>query len=375
VINKIELYNFRNYQNLNINLGPNLNVLIGLNGQGKTNFVESVNLLLTGEYLRTKNVSELLTLNKTEGFISGEVFEPSQKKSHSYRTVFSFNKKFHFLDEKKISSVQLKLKHPVVVFTPESLSSIKQGPEFRRQLIDEMVTNIKSEAPIIYSHHKKLLMNRNKILRNFKDGLTNLYETESLLKSIEKNYFKMATKLIHLRLAAIREIRPFLKNAATSLFGYDHSPDFKYFISRELVEDLTELQIYQKLVSRANQLHSSELSLGMSLVGPHKHEIEFYFEGQNARNYCSQGQQRALILAFKMAQIVYHRQIFGQHPTLILDDVLSELDEKRSQDLVRFLQEMPTQIFMTTTQIRHIEKNNFPNLKLFEAHAGQLIER
>jgi DNA replication and repair protein RecF len=105
------------------------------------------------------------------------------------------------------------------------------------------------------------------------------------------------------------------------------------------------------LHKRLLELRDAELASGASLVGPQKHDIFFLYGQKDSRFYCSQGQQRAIILSFKMAQIVYHRRVHGFYPALMLDDVLSELDEGKKTALINFLQEINTQIFITTTDL------------------------
>jgi len=374
VLKDIELYNFRNYTSIRIQFGHNLNVFVGKNGQGKTNLVEAIALLLTGEFLRSKKLTDIIQYTKKESSISGSI-EGKNNKITITRVTLTDKAKTHYLDEKKVSSVYIRNQQALVIFSPESLSAIKAGPELRRDLVDELAKAIFPHTHAYYLQYKKLLATRNKILRNFKEDKSSLQETKTLLKSLDKQFLKHASFVTQIRIKALNEIQPFFKNAAQSLFSKDHNPILRYSISGHEVNRTDIEEIYQKLMLRSQELADSELSSGVTLVGPHKHEIEFIFESFPARNYCSQGQQRTLILAFKMAQIVYHKQIFGNYPTLILDDVLSELDDNRSQDLIRLLQETPTQVFMTTTQIKQLEGKQFQNMKVFEVESGTIGER
>lgn len=104
------------------------------------------------------------------------------------------------------------------------------------------------------------------------------------------------------------------------------------------------------------ELKDAEIAYGSSLVGPQKHDVTFLYNQNDSRFYCSQGQQRAMILSFKMAQIVYHRKAFGVYPILMLDDVLSELDLAKREKLILFLKDIDTQIFLTTTDL-NVSKN------------------
>jgi DNA replication and repair protein RecF len=374
VINDLELYNFRNYTSVRIQFGQNLNVFIGNNGQGKTNLVEAICLLLTGEFLRSKKLTDVIQYAKKEASIFGSL-EGKNSTTNTSRVTLTEKIKTHYFDEKKVSSHFIRNQQSLILFTPDSLSAIKSGPEARRELVDELVKDIFPQTNRYYIQYKKILATRNKILKNFKEDKSSLQETKFLLQSIDKQFLKHASFLTQIRIKALNQIQPFFKNAAQSLFSKDYNPFLKYSMSGVEVNHVDVDEIHRKLIIRSQELTNAELSIGTTLVGPHKHEIDIIFDGFSARNYCSQGQQRTLILAFKMAQIVYHKQISKIQPTLILDDVLSELDEGRGQDLVRFLQETPTQVFMTTTQIKQLEGKQFQNIKVFEVEAGTIRER
>ncbi|MBO9668387.1 MAG: DNA replication and repair protein RecF, partial [Bdellovibrio sp.] len=118
----------------------------------------------------------------------------------------------------------------------------------------------------------------------------------------------------------------------------------------------------------------AELSSGTSLVGPHKHDIVFLYGGKDSRFFCSQGQQRAIILSFKMAQIVYHRKAHGTYPVLMLDDVLSELDKAKRDALITFLHEINTQIFVTTTDFTLPESFSLDQLSVVRIKDGQILD-
>jgi DNA replication and repair protein RecF len=122
-----------------------------------------------------------------------------------------------------------------------------------------------------------------------------------------------------------------------------------YVISQKNHLHSTAQQLYDTMSQRAQELLSSEMQSGITLVGPHKHEIQFLIDQNDSRFFCSQGQQRAFILAFKMAQIVYHERLHKQSPILLLDDVMSELDLDKQRFLMEFLQQSSSQIIVTTT--------------------------
>ena len=125
----------------------------------------------------------------------------------------------------------------------------------------------------------------------------------------------------------------------------------EYVISGQNARHWSRSDLLSAMHNRAVELRDRELATGLSLVGPQRHDIRVLFAGKDSRFFCSQGQQRALILSFKMAQILYHYRAYQVYPFLLLDDVLSELDPARRSNLVKFLRDVPAQIFLTTTDL------------------------
>jgi DNA replication and repair protein RecF len=132
-------------------------------------------------------------------------------------------------------------------------------------------------------------------------------------------------------------------------------------------------EINEMTHKRMMGLRDAEFATGASLVGPQKHDIIFLYGQKDSRFYCSQGQQRAIILSFKMAQIVYHRRVHGFYPALMLDDVLSELDESKRTALINFLHEINTQIFITTTDLSLPQSFALENYSVMEVKNGEVL--
>ncbi len=117
------------------------------------------------------------------------------------------------------------------------------------------------------------------------------------------------------------------------------------------------------------------MSAGTTLIGPHKHEILFLYDQKDSRFYCSQGQQRAIILSFKMAQVVYYKQVHGEYPVLLLDDVLSELDATKRSALISFLHEIKTQTFISSTDLTLPENFHLSETNIITLREGKLLEK
>ncbi len=347
---KLVLRDFRNYQAAEILFGPRVNILLGRNGQGKTNLLEALVLLCSGESFRFGDNETFVRKGKSESVVRAKAMLRGLDYDLSLQILKS--RKHHLLNGKRSTGSDLVSLFHYVIFSPESLASIKEGADQRRQLVDELLTSVDRRHGVLIRDFRKALKSRNRLLKDQLDGTTTLDQTEALLESLNPSFFRLATELTSARLHALQVIEPELNNAMQKI---SQSPIFtriEYQISGVPALHLTPQDIHYLLVKRASELHFAELSSGTSLVGPQKHDIVFVYDENDSRFFCSQGQQRALILSFKMAQIVYHQQVHGAHPILMLDDVLSELDEEKRAALISFLQGIRTQIFMTTTDLK-----------------------
>lgn len=350
MIKSIRLLNFRNYKDIQIKFSKNVNIFVGNNGQGKSNILEALTILSTGESFRYSKNESLIKFNEVNSKIFSQFF--SKELDYEVQVDILKSKKNITINKKKCSQFDLFNKFPIVLFSPESLSSIKEGADLRRQLIDDLIISINPKNAILISEFKKTLKTRNKILKNYLDQVTNKKETLDLLESIFPSYFSISMQVTQERIKGIHQIQSNFKKIMNDISNSDVDISVEYVVSGEEMIRKSQKSIHDIFISRFKELENAELASGASLVGPHKHDIQFLFNGKDSRYYCSQGQQRAMILSFKMAQIVYHKQTHGIFPILLLDDVLSELDSQKRDSLIQFLGTLNTQIFITTTDFQ-----------------------
>lgn len=361
-VENILIRDFRNISILQTEFSKNLNVFLGKNGQGKTNLLESLYLLVRGNSFRYSNNESFISYGAEHAIIQS-LFHQSNLKYNLKLVVQKKTKEFS-VNEKKTSSNQIQQKFSVVLFSPESLSFIKESSEFRRTLIDEFLTSVDSKNINIIDDFKKTLKNRNRLLKDFREEKIPKNQFDTLFDSITEIFIEKAADLIFRRLDAIEKLRTDL-NDNMQYISQSHVEIFvDYVASDASFLGFSRPQIIEKLKTRTFELRSAEIASGSSLVGPHKHEILFLYNQKDSRYFCSQGQQRAIILSFKMAQIVYHRRVHGTYPILLLDDVLSELDSEKRFRLVEFLVQLKTQIFITSTELDSVEKLNKENVKI-----------
>jgi DNA replication and repair protein RecF len=371
---QLTLKNFRNYSDLKLQVPSGVVVFVGDNGQGKTNLVEAIYLLVRGESFRAGTADTYIRHDKS-GVAQASFVKATIEKNGLVSEIQWSSKLGHKkleMNGKKTSGLQLAREFPIVLFSPESLASIKEGPEFRRLLVDEALLTHSASAVEVLKDYRKALRTRNRVLKDYRKGKADKSAALRLLDSLDGVFYPLGVELTLLRMNALKALEPDLRAAFRYVLTSDMPVEIDYLMSGQKVNRWSRSQVMDAMHQRGLELRSSELETGVTLVGPHRHDIRFLFAGKDSRYFCSQGQQRALILSYKMAQIMYHQRTHQVCPFLLLDDVLSELDPDRRTNLVRFLKESiqaPSQIFLTTTDSALLDFGD-RNLSVFRIEDG-----
>lgn len=371
-IKKIRGTGFRNLSNLEFMPNNGLNVFIGKNGQGKTNFLETIYIASKGKSFRAGNYDAWKNQNLTDqDYCLLDFLISDDQINHQLRIKWNENQKELSLDGKKITTAKLVQLLPTILFSPESLLSIKEGPDKRRNLIDEMLLSSYEDQHYL-QQYKKTLKNRNKFLKDCKD---NQKFEENLYNSLNVLFLNFSTKLTQARINYLLNLETYIKKTLAIIFGSELEYRFEYLISDQNVKSWEAKEIHDLHTKRINEFKNAEYRVGTSLVGAHKHDIKFFINEKDSRFFCSQGQQRGLILALKMAEVLY-RFKKGEKPILLLDDVLSELDQEKRERLLEFLKVFKTQIFITTTEIVDRDKmqGHFYNVEDGQIKKEKMVE-
>lgn len=348
MIRQLRLYHFRNFEEARIDFIDGANVFVGYNGQGKSNILEAIYLLFTGESFRSAHPKHLVQHGFTESSIAAMVGDRDQ--TDKVLVKIQEGRKSLFLNDKKTTRRQLLERQPVTLFSPESLNAIKGPPDERRRLIDELSLFVHPAKEKTFSDFRRILRTRNQVLRDGKAEKRTRAETLRLLGALEESFLSLATEVTALRTSALSNLEDPINTAMHQISQGFPKIGFRYLISERDSLRLSHEEIHNLMRKRMAELQPAELATGASLVGPQKHDLIFLFGENDSRFYCSQGQQRSLILAFKLAQIVYHRRALGKTPILLLDDVLSELDGDKRKSFVELIKNMEAQIVITTTE-------------------------
>lgn len=371
MIKALQVSHFRNYENAVVEFSSRINVFLGQNGQGKTNLLEALQINLTGESFRPGELDQFIQFGKLKSILRSRLKIDTM--TFDLLTEIEPKRKTHQINSKRTNPSELKRKFKSVVFSPESLSAIKDGAQQRRQLLDDFLVSHNSQNIDVIAGYRKVLKTRNKVLKDLSEGIGNRTELLKVLEAVNGTFLMLAAKLSFARIQAIKDITSEFTRSMNEISGTkDVDISVEYVISSESASKITEKEVFFVLQKRLEELRLAELSSGTSLVGPHKHDVIILYDRKDSRFYCSQGQQRALILSFKMAQIVYHQSLHGVYPVLMLDDVLSELDAPKRDSLIRFLSEINAQIFITTTDFSLPSNFEHLNCKVIRVSEGAI---
>lgn len=371
-VEKISLKSFRNILVANHTFCPRVNILFGENAQGKTNYIESIYTAMNGESFRTTEFRNLI--NEKSSFATIDVYLEKKNLKHQLNIQLSENEKKIVLNGKKVSKSTIRNEFSTILFSPESLSVIKNSDRERRDLVDQLIEDIFPEKRKRISDYKRLLKQRNALLKDFKEKKYEINPRNILfLETLTEQYLLAAAEIVELRLLALEKILPQLTKVLIEIFNEkDVEIAVDYVISDQKQRQINRQQAHDAMYKRWLHLKLAEIKYGHSLVGAHKHDIRLLFNGKDSREYCSQGQQRLLILAFKMAQIGLHFDVHSTYPILLLDDVLSEIDEMKRLRLMEVLETLCAQIFITTTEntiLRYLQRSSY---SVFEVKNGQM---
>ena len=353
-IKKIKLKNFRNYSEQEIDLSKDINVFYGQNAQGKTNIVESIFLCSLGKSFRTNKEKELIKFNEKNTQIEIEC----QKKDREGKVIFSIGEKkevsINNVKIKKMSKILGKIN--IVLFSPEDINILKDGPAKRRKFINILISQIRPKYVYNYNIYLKLLEQRNNYLKKIED---NNFD-ENLLDIYDEKLAEYGFIINRYRNEFIDKIKEKINSIHKNITEEKEEIKIKY------ISDCEEKESFLKKIKENRK---NDIERGYTSCGIQRDDIYFFINGKKVDIYGSQGQQRTTILSLKLCELEIIKEEIGEEPILLLDDFMSELDEKRKNNFLKNMKDM--QIIITCT-----ERLNYKNLKMkeFKVDEGKVFE-
>lgn len=360
-LKSIKIQNFRNYDNLSLNFEKGLNIIYGNNGQGKTNLLESLYVLGMTKSHRSYIDNNLIKDDKNSFKILGNLFIDHIKS----KLELSYDGKTKLLkidnnEIKKLSNYISKMN--IIIFYPDDLNLIKGSPYERRRFLNSEVSQLSGEYLNVLNDYNKLLKMRNDYLKN---------------KQIDNNYLDILTDYLidkaiiiyKMRYKFVEKLNNYVKNIYKDLSNIDN---FKIIYKTSfIINNFNKESLKLELKNQFNKNKKKELKNKVTMIGPHRDELEFFINNDNIKNLGSQGQQRMAILAIKIAEIEIIKQYKGSYPILLLDDVFSELDRKKRNNLLKYL-ENDIQTIITTTDLTSISKKIRDKSKLINIENAKI---
>ena len=361
-IRELKLKNFRNYKDLTIDFDERVNLITGQNAQGKTNLIESLYMSSMGRSFRTSHDSEMIMFGEDAAYI--KVLAEKEYTDTKVEIVLrSDSRKAVKKDGNSVRrTAELLDNIIIVIFSPDDLRIVKDEPEKRRKFIDRELSQIKPAYFDAYMHYRRALMERNSYLKN--DAIE-----ASMLDIWDEGLIKYGALLMRYRSEFINELSDISGKIHSSITNGKEELQLKYDPDIDLAGDVKTQEEFierQLTTSRDNDIRRKTTTRG-----PHKDDISFIIGDINVRNFGSQGQQRTSALSLKLAELEIIRKETGESAVLLLDDVMSELDEERREYLIRALSE--NQIFITTTDIDDSLMRAYPDAKVIRVEAGKIV--
>ena len=353
----MKINNFRNYKKQEINLNKKINIFYGDNAQGKTNIIESIFVCSLGKSFRAKKDKELIKINEQNCSIEID-FEKSDRDG---KILFSIgNKKNIYLNEIKIKKLSELLGNiNTVIFTPDDINILKGGPQNRRKFLDIMISQLRPKYMHVYSLYIKTIEERNLYLKKIK--LENANET--LLEIWDNQLIEYGKIISDYRYEFIEKIKNKIKNIHKNITGN------KEEINIEYISDCLNKENYKKMLLERRKL---DIIKGFTTRGIHRDDFNIFINEIPVNIYGSQGQHRTAMLSLKLSELKVINDEIGENPILLLDDFMSELDNKRINNFLETIED--TQVIITCTDKINIKNKDFNDKKFFKVINGEVFE-
>lgn len=360
---KIRLENFRNLEPLSLELSDGVNIIYGDNAQGKTNILESIFLFSAGKSFRAVSDKELINFNTAYSKAILD-FEASNRNQSIEISLYRDRRKQIKQNGVKLNKVsELIGSFTTVLFAPEHLNLIKDGPSERRRFLDFSISELSPRYFSAVTEYIKLHERRNSLLKK-------IYDSPSLIDTLDVwdiKLAKAASTVTYMRNKYVERLVPVAVKVLDELSGAAEKLSLEYRYSEDCrIED--EKILYEDFLLKLKENRQLDIKTGLTNTGPHRDDIEISINGYPARKFGSQGQQRSCVLAMKIAEGELLYEEYGEYPMFLLDDVLSELDQKRQEYILSKL--YGKQVAVTSCEPFILSDNK--NIRIFSVKNGKV---
>jgi len=365
----LSLRNFRNYQNIHVEFTAPKTILVGDNAQGKSNLLEAVELLATLKSHRTNRDKDLVRDEESLAQVGASLKRDSGVSDLILTLRRNGRRTVNLNSENLRRQMDFLGILNAVEFSSLDLDLVRGSPENRRSWLDTLLVQLEPIYAHILQQYQKVLRQRNAFLKNNLDNLSEK-SLQSQLALWDTQLVTTGTRVIRRRERAILRLAPIAKLWHSKISGSTEHLQVSYAPSIPLLESHPQ-QVQQAFLEKIQQRAVAEIHQGTTLVGPHRDEVELTINHTPARQYGSQGQQRTLVLALKLAELQMIEEVVGEPPLLLLDDVLAELDPSRQNQLLDAIQDR-FQTLITTTHLGSFDSQWLNSSQILTVNGGNL---
>ncbi|MGO8670799.1 MAG: DNA replication/repair protein RecF [Capsulimonadaceae bacterium] len=367
---KLQLADFRNYGSLAIEPGRGLNVVVGRNAQGKSNLLEAVYILATSKSARAGKDTELIRFGCPQARIRAEVLREKNSDIELEIVLSDTEKKSARLNgirHTKLAEVIGQLN--AVLFDSGDLEIVRGEPAVRRRFLDLEIAQTSPRYVHALGSHRKTLEQRNRLLRDLRDGRADR-SARAVLPAWNAQLALHGARLMERRRRFLDRLSVLAAEIHRTLSDHRDTLEMSYVPSFSLDGARDEAEVEGRFLEELSAVEEDEIARGTTLRGPQRDDISFVVDTQDCRLYGSQGQQRTVALSLKLAERRLIEELVGEPPVLLLDDVLSDLDDVRRHHLFDLTTQGGSQTFLSCTNLRPFSKGVLESAVVYSVTNG-----
>jgi DNA replication and repair protein RecF len=371
IVTKLQLRDFRNYATLDIEPGSGLNVVVGRNAQGKSNLLEAMYILATSKSTRAGKDTELIKFDTETAHIKAHV-DRQRSSGIDIEMLLSLTEKksarLNGVRYTKLAEVIGQMN--AVLFDSGDLEIIRGDPSMRRRFLDLEISQTSPRYAHAFAAYRKTLDQRNRLLKDLRDGRAGA-DARAVMPAWNAQLARYGARLIERRRGFLERINIIARDMHNSLSDKRDMLQIGYIPSFDIDGAADENEIEGRFMDALETACGDEFARGVTLRGPQRDDVVFSVNDQDCRLYGSQGQQRTVALSLKLAERQLIEELVGEPPALLLDDVLSDLDDARRRRLFDLTAQAGSQTFLSCTNLRSFSKSVLENAIVYTVSGGE----
>ncbi|MHB1484524.1 MAG: DNA replication/repair protein RecF [Saccharofermentanales bacterium] len=390
-VDSIHLLKFRNYTDIQIAIDSDISVFFGENAQGKTNILEAIYLCSCLRSHRTSKDTDMIKHESDEYEVELNYYDYDNANKDDEKYIENISVSFYESisgDPGRVKNKRIVKQNGIilermsefmglfnaVIFAPEDLMMIKEGPAIRRRFIDILISQIRASYFNDLLMYNKILIQRNSMLKQMRENRAEKDYEQIVIWDI--SLAQVAARIITTRNYFVDKISEIASKYHNKISSGKEKLNVKYKTISGITNIDSEIDVNKKILEKLKNIFYEDIERGNTMFGPHRDDIEITLDGEGIKPFSSQGQQRTAVLSLKIAELEIIKNETGNTPVLLLDDVMSELDSKRRKMLLSSIGD--AQIILTTTDQSHVGKDFLKNspgksIHYYEVKNGQVI--